>query len=99
MPSLYDGIHSETIKMLKLLPNGSGEAWYVFACFLKMYLETHGVDGMKGVKAFKLLEEFKSQNHSGGSWGVVIQQMFDFLGARTLSIEELREIREALNVA
>lgn len=95
MPSLYDGIHSETIKMLKLLPNGSIDAWYIFACWLKMQLEKDGVKA-QGMKAFKLLDEFKAQNHSGGSWGVVVQQMFDFLGARTCEDHELKAIREAL---
>lgn len=94
---IYTGICGDTKAIWKLLQGKTiGIIFPALAKFLMDEYAFHSPETDKEINSTysEIKSTYATQGHSGGSSAVLIQQLFDLLGARTLSKEELDYIKK-----
>ena len=81
--SLYGDMTPHVGQIMKHFPKDAGalEVWAYFGKFLFDFFEDWSKEFDQKV-VDKMVEEINSQNHSGGSIGVITQELFLYLSGR-----------------
>lgn len=92
--SLYGDMTPQVGQIMGKIPKdcGATEAWCYFGKFLYEYFKDFH-DNFKDQVVSDMVQAIKDQNHSGGSIGVITQELFLYLSGR-MSDNDIKRVRE-----
>jgi len=90
---LYGDMIPQLKELWKPQPATAGKGLYALGLFLAREFKQEGVDQLEAEHASLLMSDvIKKQNHSGGSFMVVIQKFLAVWGHDTVRLKDIEEI-------